>query len=159
MGQYDVGLACLNGHAVNSSSSTYPEHNAKFCAHCGEPTIDKCPKCGAAIRGYYRVDGVCSIDRWAASAHCHECGEPYPWTKRRAEALAEAIEELDDLTAEERARLKKSVPDLINDTPKSETAVLRLRRAFAKLGSEGANLLRNIVTQVATDAVKSSIGL
>ncbi|MBI3838489.1 MAG: DUF2321 domain-containing protein [Planctomycetia bacterium] len=84
---YDVGLACLNGHRVNDSAQSRPQHNASFCQSCGEPTISACPACSAAIRGEYHVPGVAAISTWTAPRHCHNCGKPHPWTERRTAAL------------------------------------------------------------------------
>lgn len=159
MGHYDVGLACLNGHEINSSADRSPECNAKFCPTCGEPTICQCEGCNAKIRGYYNIEGVFGCTEWKVASHCHDCGEPYPWTHRRTNALAEAIDELDELSEEERERLKKSIPDILAETPKSETAALRFRKVVAKLGSAGGKVLGDVLRKVAVDTVKSSLGL
>lgn len=159
MSHYDVGLACLNGHAINSSSDTQPEHNSKFCSECGEPTIHECPQCGVSIRGYCYVEGVITLSEWEPASHCYECGSPYPWVQRRSEALAEVVDELDELKPEERDRLKKSIPDILTDTPRTETAVHRFKKAAAKIGKTGGKLLTDVLSKVATEAVKSSMGL
>jgi len=57
---------------------------------------------------------------------------------RRTEALAEALEELDGLSNEERDKLKKSIPDILADTPKSETAALRFKKPSSRLGRPAA---------------------
>ncbi|REJ29274.1 DUF2321 domain-containing protein [Caldibacillus debilis] len=87
MGRYDIAQICLNGHVVNASYNSYPEHNQKYCVECGAKTIIKCLKCQTPIRGYYHVDTL--IDHYTPPKFCHECGEPYPWT---AKALNAAIE-------------------------------------------------------------------
>jgi hypothetical protein len=91
--------------------------------------------------------------------HCRECGHPFPWTRRKAEALIEVIEELDELTPEERQKLHQSVPDIIADTPKSETAVVRFKKAAKKTGEVGGKLLLGVLSNVATEAVKKTLGL
>lgn len=98
------------------------------------------------------------MDPWNPASHCHECGAPYPWTQRRSEALAETIEELDGLDADERDRLKRSIPDILVETPKSQTAGLRFKKAIAKLGSASGKVLSDALARVAADAVKSSLG-
>lgn len=157
MGEYDVGMACLNGHKITGDAENSPEFAEDFCSKCGEPTITECPACKAKIRGFYR--GEVSIIGWDLPAHCPACGKPYPWTERKAEAMAEMIDELDELSNMERERLKKSIPDVIADTPKSETAALRFKKAAAKVGQASGKLLMDVVTNVATEAVKKSMGL
>lgn len=159
MGEYDLGLVCLNGHGVNPFARSQPAHNAQFCSKCGEPAISNCPKCGAGIRGSYHMDGVWDLRRWRVPSHCHACGAPYPWTQRRSEALAETIDELDDLPEADREKLKKSIPDIIAESPKSETAVLRFKKAAAKLGAAGGKVLMDALSKVAAEAVRGRLGL
>jgi len=73
--------------------------------------------------------------------------------------MEEMIDELDGLSDEERNRLKKSIPDIIADTPKSETAALRFKKAVAKVGEAGGNLMMKVLASVATEAVKNSMGM
>jgi len=156
---YDIGMACLNGHPVTGMASSAPQFGSPFCPKCGEQTTTECPECGATIRGFYHVPGFFSTAHWEPSSHCHACGKPYPWTERKAEALQEIIDELDNLSDEEREKLKKSIPDIIADTPKSETAALRFKKAIIKVGQVGGKMLRDVITNVATEAVKKSMGL
>lgn len=159
MAHYDVGLVCLNGHSVNSKSHSSPEFNTKFCRGCGEPTIDTCQKCKAPIRGYCHIEGVITMRSWKPPRHCHECGEAYPWTERRREALAAAIEELDELTETEREKLRESIPDVIQETPKTETAVARFKKAIGQAGTVGGRLLSDVLTKVAAEVVVKSMGI
>jgi hypothetical protein len=159
MGQYDVGLVCLNGHAVNSDSRSSPEHNVKFCKQCGEKTIDACPACGVAIRGSYNVAGILDMHEWPVPKHCHGCGAPYPWTERKKEALLAGIAELDELTEAERDKLKEAIPDVLSETPKTETAVARYKKAIIKAGAIGGKLLNDILTKVAAEVVVKSLGI
>jgi len=82
-----------------------------------------------------------------------------PIAQHKTEALAEMIDELEDLGAEEKGKLKKSIPDIIAETPASETAVLRFKKAIVKTGQFGGSLLTKVLTKVATEAVKKSMGL
>ena len=155
---YDVALICLNGHIVNQSSKSLPECNAKFCKRCGEPTVDSCGKCGSNIRGHETVRGT-GFSMSGAPGHCHECGCPYPWTERKLEGLRETIQELEGLSDNERESLTKSIPDLIADTPKTETAVYRVKRAMTKVGSVGGEILKNVLVKVAAESVKKQLGI
>lgn len=157
--EYDVGLACLNGHAVNGSSRSSPEFNSKHCDQCGEPTICCCPKCQTEIRGFCHIPGVLSCSDWDVPKHCHECGAPFPWTQRKTEALAEAIEWLDELTDDEKDRLKESIPDVIHETPRTDTAVARFKKAIGKAGKAGGKLLADVISKVAAEVVVQSLNI
>lgn len=156
-GEYDVGLVCLNGHPINAYAKGSPESNAKFCKQCGQPTIRDCPKCHRSIRGKYT--GFYSAQPWEVPSYCHECGAAYPWTERKAEALAEAIDELDQLSEGDREKLKQSIPDVIADTPKTQTAASRFRRAIGMAGQWGGKLLTEVLTNVATELALKYSGL
>lgn len=160
MGYYDTGSVCENGHAINGNRQRSPEFNTKFCSTCGAKSLDACPSCNADIKGEYHVDGVVVVGVcWSPPHHCHECGAAYPWTAKKAEALQDVIDELDELSSEERERLKASVPDIVANTPKSETAALWFKKVFTKLGQGAAKVVEKVVTNVATQAVKESMGL
>ncbi|MBE3037345.1 MAG: DUF2321 domain-containing protein [Chloroflexi bacterium] len=157
MGYYAVGMACLNGHKIAGNAEGAPEFCGEFCSTCGERTITQCPVCKQNIRGYYQGGGIGY--GWTLCAFCHACGKPYPWTVRKAEAIEEMLDELDGLSPEDREKLKKSIPDIIADTPKSETAALRFKKAIAKVGQVGGKMLLDVLTSVATEAVKKAMGL
>jgi len=90
MGSYDVMQVCLNGHQITDSYNRYPQHRQPFCSECGEQTITSCPKCNSPIRGKHRVPGVVSIFLTTVPEHCHNCGAPYPWTRRTEEVDEES---------------------------------------------------------------------
>ena len=141
--EYDVGLVCLNGHIVNSRFRSNPGENAKFCDKCGEPTIDACVSCHTVIRGYQSSYGPfgsvgCSM---TLPLHCHECGKPMPWTQRNTETLLDAIEWLDDLTDRDKDKLRDYVPDVIKETPRTDTAIASFKKAIGKAGVIGGKLL------------------
>ncbi len=169
-GHYDEALICENGHLITSGARGDPGSTAKFCVRCGKPILGKCLKCEAPIRGryigtYYKGDGwdAKPVNRVARMRfipnHCHECGEPYPWTKANAEALAALIDTLNELEPEEREQLRRSIPDIMADTPRSNVATVWLKRAFVKVGDEARNLLVDVLSKVATDAVKKNLGV
>jgi hypothetical protein len=165
--RYDTALICKAGHVINSSAERNPGGNAAFCTGCGEPVIGKCENCNAPIHGEkYEEDdlpldlgGPDNLGFHDVPAHCHACGKPYPWTLRNAEALKEILDELDGLSDEEREKLKKSIPDIIADTPNSKTAASRFKKAIVKVGQAGRKMLLEVLTRVATEAVKEFIGI
>ncbi|HQU45786.1 MAG TPA: DUF2321 domain-containing protein [Pirellulales bacterium] len=160
MGRYELGMACLNGHAVNSAADTNPVQNAKCCAKCGEETITACEQCGANIRGNYDVPGVISIGfGWTPPAYCHDCGGPYPWTLRSKDAISAAIDAIDDLYPDEREQLRKSIPDILTETPMSQVAALRFKKAIARIGAVGGKVMTDVLAKVAAEVVKESLGI
>jgi hypothetical protein len=90
---------------------------------------------------------------------CGSCGQPFPWTTRKIEALTEIVDLLDNLSDEEREKLKASIPDIIAETPKTEPAVLRFKKAAIKVGETGGNLLLKVLESVATDLAKRLMGI
>ena len=166
MTYYDKALICANGHLINSAADGDAGRNAAFCQKCSAAAVAACSHCNEPIRGDEYDEGR---ETWNGTpsrigfrrvpGYCHACGKPYPWTEHKAEALQEMIDELDELSDDEREKLKVSIPDIIADTPKSETAALRFKKAVAKVGQAGGKLLMNVLTKVATEAVKESMGL
>jgi hypothetical protein len=64
--------------------------------------------------------------------------------------------DLGDAEADEVAAL---VPDLTSDTPKSESAALRLKPILLKLGKDGYDAAIKIIIDIATAEVKRRLGL
>lgn len=122
MGRYQTAQICLNGHISNDSMQTYPENNEKYYKECGARTITKCPNCKRSIRGaLYTIKKEPPIPRLTkAPMYCIECGKPYPWTKSKLKAARELIQELENLTEEEKKVLDQSVNEIIKSTPETE---------------------------------------
>ncbi len=89
---YDAQQVCVKGHQITDSYHRFPQRRQEHCDKCGAPTIYKCPKCDAEIRGYYNVPGAVG-GGWADRPdHCHSCGSRYPWAElKAAEAIASTI--------------------------------------------------------------------
>src|SRR5438309_1162326 len=99
---YETAQICLNGHEINQSATSSPEFSADFCQKCGAKTIQECPACRTLIRGYCHIPGVVSLGDFEVPAHCHSCGEQYPWMGARIRAAKELSDELDILSTEEK---------------------------------------------------------
>ncbi len=155
MPRYDQAQICLSGHVVNEATYRFPEASTAFCADCGEKTIRECQHCEHPIRG--AAEGMVGfVD---APNYCRQCGKAYPWTERNTRALDELIAELDELGDEGRALLKRSIPDIVAETPGSGVAVIRFKKAATKVGPVAAKLILDILGKVAAAAVKAQIGL
>jgi hypothetical protein len=155
MDDYDVGLACLNGHRINGSSNDFPQFNSKFCENCGAEAIDRCPACSRQLRGSYR--GALTIGSWEPSAFCYECGASFPWTAKRIEAAKLLACEAYYLTDEQQATLAGTFDDLLRDTPMTPVAVSRFKKLTSKAGSATASALRDVLVDIVAEGAKRSI--
>ena len=154
-------VCCLNGHVVHTSHRVSmaqiralseaseleePEKARGFCGTCGARTINACPGCQAPIEG-------CS-----KPAYCSGCGTPFPWQASGIENLRAVLEEV-DLTAEDRDELDSVLPDVVRDTPKSESAALRMKRVLSKVGKPLYDVALKVATDVASETAKKTLGL
>lgn len=161
MGCYLTAQVCLNGHVIIDNI----EHNSnlceKFCHICGAETICECLNCHTPIRGKYYVSGITAVGFGydPAPAYCYNCGKPFPWTENALEATRIALDEADELKAEDREKLKNSLPDLLAETPQTNLAVTRLKKVFLYAGKFTKDVVLNFVNSFACDAVKSQLGL
>ena len=96
---------------------------------------------------------------WSPARHCHNCGQPYPWTERRLAAAEKMADEIEELSLQERETLKRSISDMGSDGPQSELAASRYVRLRRKLGNIATATLDKAVSAVATEAVKKLAGL
>lgn len=118
----------------------------------------QCPGCNHAIRGYYHVPGIIGGTRaYRVPLFCHECGKPYPWTNNAIEAAKELIAEANELKAEEKESLNKTVIELVGDTPGTHAAAVRFKKLIPKVGKEVGEALRKIVVDIASEATKKAL--
>ena len=168
MKYYDAALICLNGHIINSSTNKSPEDNKKFCDKCGSETITKCPRCKTEIQGDYeerQEDEFTYLPNRSYTIHmsekapafCHNCGKPYPWTESKLKAADELADEIENLKPEEKDVLKKSLDDLIKDSPNAQVAALRFKKLIAKAGGTVGNFFKDLLVDVLSEAIKKSI--
>lgn len=150
---YDTAQVCINGHVVNSSYNRYPAFNEQFCATCGAETITTCQHCNSPIKGDYGV----TTAHYERRAYCDSCGKPYPWTATSIEAARELIQFSEQLNQTEKDDFKLVIPDLITDTPKTKVALAKFSAYAKKMGKEAASGIRDIIVDIASEAVKKSI--
>ena len=156
---YDVAQICENGHVANDRAQDYPAHNQDHCDRCGAPTIMVCPSCQAAIRGHYHVSGIIGFasEDYAVPAFCYKCGQPFPWTAAGLRAAEDLADELDGLTSNDRESLKKSLPDLVRDTSSTRVAETRVKKIMRKVGKDGYESMRSILTNIVSEVVRKAI--
>lgn len=160
MGHYRIAQICLNGHCITDSFDAYPEHGQHFCDKCGAATITACPSCGANIRGDYYAPGVLIVGgHYQVPAYCYSCGKPYPWTQSAIESAVELIQEEEELDATQKEKLASSLPDIISETPKTQVAVVRFKKAMSSAGRFTADALRQFAIDFGCELAKQQLGL
>ena len=97
------------------------------------------------------------LDYTTIRSFCDECGKPYPWTEAKLKAAKELADLLDNLNPEERNLLKKSLDDIVRDTPQTTVAVTRFKKLVAKAGPVAADGFRKILVDVLSEAVRKAI--
>jgi hypothetical protein len=164
-GKHDVAQICRNGHVINATARGRPQFNSKFCKTCGAGTITICKnkKCRLPIQGAYWTEGYGSqtiglTTKGPAPAFCSHCGKPYPWTQARRKAALRLATEADALSRSDRELLKRSLDDILTDTPKTSVAATHIKRLLAKARDETlATAFKEIILPVVTKAAKELI--
>ena len=157
-GHHDVAQICENGHVANSMAHDYPNSNQNHCDKCGAPTIMACPSCQTAIRGFYHASAVIKMfNDYDAPAFCYKCGKPFPWTFARLRAAEDLADELDGLTSDDRESLKKSLHDLVWETPITPVAETRFKKIMRKAGKDGYESMRSLLTNIVSEVVRKTI--
>lgn len=100
-GYHDVMQVCLNGHQITGSYNKYPDTRKEFCDKCGEKTITRCLNCENPIPGTFHQEGVLGPSP-PVPVYCENCGQPYPWTKRKIKTKKTTQEISDPLEKIER---------------------------------------------------------
>ena len=154
---YDVAQICENGHIANSMARDNPARNQDHCDKCGSPTIMACPSCQTVIRGFYHASVPSIFDKYTVPAFCYNCGDPFPWTDAALRAAKDLADELDGLTDGERETLKKSLPELVRETPRTRVAETRFKKTMRKVGKDGYEAMRAILTDIISETARKAI--
>jgi len=156
---YEAAQICMNGHVITSLLGMDPTRSQKYCSQCGALTITTCPKCNNQIRGSY-YDPAWGQDyegSYKKPGFCHNCGTAYPWMDSKLKAARDLSDELDNLTQDERDLLKKSLDDIVRDTPQTTVSALRFKKLATKASSIAASALKDILVDIASEAAKKVI--
>lgn len=146
----DTALICKNGHLINDSMHKYPNDNEKYCTRCGAETISRCCKCNAEIKGRYHYEGLVDFSAMEKiPEYCHNCGNPYEWTRMKIEALNELIELDEELNQEQKEILKQSGIEISTENAKNKVAVLKIKSILSKAGSALKEEIKDAFAQVA----------
>ncbi|HJE44451.1 DUF2321 domain-containing protein [Lactobacillus sp. PFC-70] len=152
---------CLNGHQ-KSKKVRWGLNVTGYCEKCGAELISTCPKCGDPIPGDYDPSGngvlvLSPGSKIPVPRYCHHCGKPYPWTKSAIDSAQELIDLSDTLSNEEKESFKKSIPDILVDTPKTKLASTKFKIYAVKAGTSIASGLKDILVDIAAETAKRSI--
>jgi hypothetical protein len=71
--------------------------------------------------------------------YCIKCGAAYPWQQ---------VQDLEDV-----------LPDILHDTPKTQSASLKLKRLLPKLGTVAYDIAIKVITDVASETAKKTMNL
>lgn len=155
MDNYLVGQVCLNGHPITDNAAS--DLSQDYCSICGAKTITSCQYCGKPIHGKYQ-SGILMIGfSYIPDAYCYGCGKPYPWTEAAINNAALLIQEESELGESEKTALTASLPDILSETPGTNLAVVRMKKALAAAGKFTADALRQFVIDFGCELAKKSL--
>lgn len=159
MSYYCTAQICHNGHLITNSTEFYPERTQRNCSECGAVTYSACPSCCEPIRGSLCDDNDCLISDPLPPAYCHACGKPYPWTEAALESAKAVIREEDSMSFQQQEDLIEVLPDMIVETPRTNLATVRMKKALASVGSFTADALKSFLIDFGCEVIKRQIGL
>ena len=103
------------------------------------------------------MPGWLGPSRYSPPAHCHNCGNAFPWTERKVASAVELVQLGANLSPAELQQLGLDLSELTKATPRAQIAVLRVKNVMAKIGGSLASSVRDIVVDVLSEAAKKSI--
>ncbi len=156
---YDVAQICQNGHLINRFAFQEPKHNQDYCIDCGAATVIKCERCGWFIRGgnVAALFSYLNYDDFLFPGFCRHCGTPYPWTQAKIQAAKDLAEEIEGLDHSEKELLKKSIDEIVRDTPQTPVAATRFKRLVMKGGKELVSVFKEVLVDVVSETAKKTI--
>ncbi len=139
-------------HKLNDKTHCYSEK-------CCEKNIDTCQNCQSPILGYNLPSGIITMgpEKFSIPAFCKDCSKAYPWTKR---ILSNAIELLsidEELDSQTKEFIKKAIPDLLIDTPKTPIAVVKYKINIQKVSKVVKDGMYNLLVDVLSERIKKSV--
>jgi hypothetical protein len=155
-GRYATAAVCLGGHVATADVETHGARLSKFCSQCAAEIITACPSCSAPIRGHYIPPGVPGVGGVFKSlgSFCYECGKPYPWTAEKVKAAKNLTDELEGVSADEKAKLKTAIDEVAAGGPQAEAGAARIKRMFGKTTTAVGKAIWQMSVDVASEAAK-----
>ena len=153
---YDIMQVCLNGHQITTMAVSNPEFRREFCKDCGAKVIAGCANCSKPMRGYNH--GSMVVRSPPVPKYCEDCGTAFPWQEAAIENLTEILRD-DGLDDQQMAAFEAALPDVIRDTPKTESASLRIGKILSKLGKPAYDVSIKVLSDLASETAKKAMGL
>lgn len=148
---------CSNGHVL---IAWHPLDGDEYCETCGSKMLSKCPNCNSAIREWHFDRAVLkSHVEYNRPNYCKFCGKAYPWTESALRSAALLIQEEEELSEQLKSSLVESLPDIITETPRTNLAVIRVKKCLASAGKFTADAFRQFIIDFGCELVKKSLGL
>lgn len=155
---YTTAIVCLNGHILTYSAD-HTHQDIKHCPKCGSELIRSCPSCGSPLHGREIKKGTATYTQTPPDSFCYNCGSPYPWTESEFENAELIINELDCLSDAEKEKLRLSLRDLYTETPKTDYAVLLVKKAMMSCKGILKDVLIDMLLGFCCNAVKAKLGI
>lgn len=160
MGYYHTAQICMNGHLITDNADSSPSLKQSYCTLCGAETIMSCPECNASIHGWYEISGIIlGVEESKVPYYCHNCGKPYPWTIAALKNAELLIQEEENFTGEQVNSLVESLPHIISETPRTNLASIRIKKALIAASKFTADGLRQFTIDFGCELAKKSLGL
>lgn len=152
----DVMQVCINGHVITTAAEQMPEQAKKFCPDCGAATIMTCQVCGEKIPGINWDSGVFSTRNPEAPKYCQACGAAHPWRQAEIANLIDILEE-GELPAEDMQAIKEALPDVTAETPRSQSAAMKVRRLMGKMGKPAYDIAIKVLSDLVSETAKKTL--
>jgi len=153
VGRYAKAAVCVHGHPLTGDIEYHP--SAKFCAECGAAVITSCPDCGVPLRGHYVPPGATAVGGpYSPPNFCFSCGKQFPWTAEKVAAARDLADELEGVSADDRAKLKTAIDDVVAGGPRAELGATRIKRMLETASTSVGKALWKISVEVASEAAK-----
>lgn len=152
MNIYHRASICLKGHIISNEEKIENE----YCEKCGSEIINYCPNCQKEIRGKkYEADDNPRKFPYHLPKYCYNCGKPYPWTLSRIKSIEACILEDESISSNEKEELTTLIPDIITETPNTNSASIKFKKVLSKIGGVTKEMLTKIIIEVACEAAKT----
>jgi hypothetical protein len=142
---------CISGHFIQPNRRTVTQKYA-FCPDCGDEVINKC-QCNAplTVRGYSERQGNYVVDKYLPiPKYCWACGKPLPWTEQIINATHELVEELEELSDQERKLITDNIEDFIDENPRTVLAATRIKKVILRAKDQAQIALKSFMIDVAS---------
>lgn len=161
---WDVMLVCQNGHVRTDRLGAFPRFMTNYCEICGTRFIHMCQDCGEPIRGAIRGNWTEELFaemhevRTKLPRYCDVCSCPYPWQEAAIRNAVEVIE-LSELSAADSKQLKALLPDLVVETPTTQSSGMKAMRILKNVGEGAREVLVKVVSDIISETAKKQMGI